>query len=248
MGDLGSTDATSGGGRSAGARRLSLSRLAALLAPASLLAACDPPPIRYKMTVEVETPEGLRIGSAVREVRYHPDKGGWFPLGESRSHFSFKGEAVAVDVGRGQTLFALLSNGPGSSDFAGRIPEWLLGYGKGQKPTAESVELYPTSPPPPFTPNGGIFMPKLVRFRDTREPTSVEAVKPDALAESFGPGVKLKRITVQATGEPLTAGIGTRLTWLGIHPETRLDKDYLGSANPNTSQRLSYGDFRRGTT
>lgn len=64
----------------------------------------------YKMTVEVETPDGLRPGSSVREVIYTedliakyliklPDAG----VVSVRQH----GEAVAVDLPGGQTLFAL---------------------------------------------------------------------------------------------------------------------------------------------
>ena len=61
---------------------------------------------RYKMTVTVETPEGIKTGSAVREVhvRTEPDI-----LPEAATmHFSVKGEAVVVDLGHGKYLFAVM--------------------------------------------------------------------------------------------------------------------------------------------
>src|SRR4051812_20640408 len=62
---------------------------------------------RYKMTVEVETPEGVRTGSAVREVRYQPGGGGW--IAQSRPQWYLRGEAVAVDLPGGRTLYALMA-------------------------------------------------------------------------------------------------------------------------------------------
>jgi hypothetical protein len=61
----------------------------------------------------------------------------------------------------------------------------------------------------------------LVRFRDIADPTSVEKVDPDNLAASFGEGVKLRRITVQLTDDPVTTGIEKRLGWLRSVGEER---------------------------
>ena len=66
----------------------------------------------------------------------------------------------------------------------------------------------------------GPFPPTIVRFRDIADPKSVEQVDPDDLAKSFGPGVKLKSLTVQMTDEPVTTGIEKRLGWLAGHPQT----------------------------
>jgi hypothetical protein len=68
--------------------------------------------IRYKMTVEVETPEGIRTGSAVREISMvsRPKR-----MGESNdTHVRLeKGEAVVVDLGQRGVLFVLMSIGGG---------------------------------------------------------------------------------------------------------------------------------------
>ena len=57
----------------------------------------------------------------------------------------------------------------------------------------------------------------LVTFADRDDPTSVARVDPDDLAASFGEGVKLRRITVQLTDDPVTSGIEERLGWLTEH-------------------------------
>src|SRR4051812_10059597 len=62
----------------------------------------------YKMTVTVETPEGIKTGSAVRAVTVH-----LVPRLSLEVHptIEVKGEAVAVDLGRRGVLFALMRGG-----------------------------------------------------------------------------------------------------------------------------------------
>lgn len=73
-----------------------------------LLSACDSgsATYHYKLTVEVQTPEGLRTGSSIIEVRTSPS-GSLQPGGIVSK---VRGEAVAVDLGPRGTLFALLSS------------------------------------------------------------------------------------------------------------------------------------------
>ena len=48
--------------------------------------------------------------------------------------------------------------------------------------------------------------PLLVTFTDITDPTTVKQVNPTNLAATFGPGVSLKRITLEITDEPVTEG------------------------------------------
>jgi hypothetical protein len=87
--------------------------------------------------------------------------------------------------------------------------------------------------------------PQLVHFRDVRDPKSVAAVDPAHLDAAFGPGVRLKRITVQVTGDPVTRGIEGRLGWLGAYPEPSLNPNH-GPTDYTISATLHHGDFRQG--
>lgn len=73
--------------------------------------------LRYRLTIEVETPQGVRSGSSVIEVRgvRNPD---WVNIEGRGTRASFRGEAVAVDLPHGKTLFALLRSEGGTSDAA----------------------------------------------------------------------------------------------------------------------------------
>lgn len=92
-----------------------------------------------------------------------------------------------------------------------------------------------------------------MRFRDVGNPHTVEEVNPDNLAASFGPGVHLKALTVQLTGEPVTLGIRDRLPWLNdtsigfykakIDPATGRE---LSVSVTGVEHKLTYQDFVRG--
>src|SRR3979411_3029568 len=58
---------------------------------------------KYRLTVEVETPEGVKSASGVMAV--HPDRG--YSRG---GHTRTKGNAVFVDLGGGKNLLALLAH------------------------------------------------------------------------------------------------------------------------------------------
>ncbi len=187
--------------------------LAAIVPLALALGGCgSTEKFRYKMIVEVETPQGVRSGYAVREIvlRRSPN----VPmLGADRGSINVRGEAVAVDIAPGKTLFALLTGRHGDVDYAGtgmmaifRVMDRVPGRKGGPH------ELWPNVPTirEPITNP----LPMLVRFGDMADPTSVERVEPGALAAVFGPGVKLKRISVSATTEAVTTGIGKRARWL----------------------------------
>jgi hypothetical protein len=208
---------------------------------AALLGACGVSggtEYRYKLTVEVETPEGMRSGFAVRQVNWAA--GRKLTQEADTSSMSHKGEAVMVDLPNGQTLFALMS--PDGQETP------MLAFGSArQTPATEGVLKVLTPPTQPDDYRGHAGYPRLVRFQNINDPKIVEKVDPADLSASFGAGYRLKRITAQIVDEPITKGLGTRLEWLGIYPEPGLDNDFRPNTNLNltAAQRLRHGDFQR---
>ena len=187
-----------------------------LLAGAVLLSRCGGrKEYRYKMTVEVETPQGVKSGSSVWAIMPYETNS----LVGPQAAVDFRGEAVVVDIAPGQSLFALLTSADGDPDYAKQLPGRALGSRfladeDDDVQWCDSADLYPSAPK-----TVGLArtnpLPKLVTFRDMRDPASVQKVEPGALDTAFGPGVKLRRIILQATDEDVTTGIGERLVWLG---------------------------------
>ncbi|MCB1592103.1 MAG: hypothetical protein KDI90_06585 [Alphaproteobacteria bacterium] len=189
----------------------------------------------YRITIEVETPEGLKAGSAVRQVKaFRP-----MALNPDVPNIKYLvlGEAVVVDLGERGVLFSIIR--PRSYEeffnafpFNGTDQHKKLEFYNNIK-LGEKAELKST-------------LPRLVMFRDLHEPISVVGVDVDNMGEVFGQGVNLKSITIEKTNDPVTYGdVRKKLTWLSDYYDKRLDSSRVGwldSSNP-TANSLSAGAF-----
>ena len=166
-----------------------------------------------KLTVTVSTPGGEVSGSSVVAVSWTKNffSGGW---GGALFHLTMRGDATTVDLGGGQFLFALLayehSQEPHST---GVIPLKLLGDEKLYWSTDSFKKVQAARGRGPIALPRKLY-PRFLRFRDIKDPTTAELVDPDNLAKSFGPGVRLVRVTIEITDEAVTRGIRKILPWL----------------------------------
>ena len=221
------------------------------------------PTYRYRLTVEVETPEGLKSGSSVIEVSTAVAGRSSIPTPGAVSH-RVKGEAVTVDLGTRGLLFALLRS-EGDSDWATnvvyrlspKVPSVYDANGKFDNERDLEAQFAamlkhrePIELPRTFPPVGHLVdqpaRPLLVRFRDITDPKMVEKVDPDNLAKSFGDGVKLRRVTVQLSDEPVTSGIEKRFSWWNDYRDRHFDGTSASSEDLTTDKimaHLSSGDF-----
>jgi hypothetical protein len=203
---------------------LSFAVLALLAVPLEARAGLFSDSWRYKMTVEVETPEGLKTGSAVREVTT-TRLGGLINPQMGSVKVQVQGEAVAVDLGKRGILFALMdSDGsyhavydafPAPPQFnKGTVSKYYKSLGNA-KATLKVLQ-YPT----------------FVFFRDQNDPKTIQNVRvpndprTDAIRKedpyrpivdierAFGKGVAIKDVTLEITKEPVTWGIEKYLPWV----------------------------------
>ncbi|NFV79476.1 hypothetical protein [Magnetospirillum aberrantis] len=188
---------------------------------------------KQKITVEVETPEGVKRASSVIHHRLdHYD--GWWVFPEARrasSHYT--GEAVVLEVSPGRYLFALLNGTPDVFPifFPGEAPVKIADR-------FATLRAARTVPPKLY--------PLLVTFGDLADPTSVQRVDPADLAATFGPGVRLKSITLEITDEPVTEGrVEKVLGWLDDVWPNQLDgqKYETIKAENRFANSLSTGNF-----
>jgi hypothetical protein len=164
-----------------------------------------------RLTVEVEKPESAVSGSSVGIVRkalnhYIPGRG-------TVAVSSFRGEAAFVEVAPGQYLFALIS---GADDWARHVFAEEIGLAGRKARTSEydawTQALADLRKEKAFPPER---YPLLVTFEDINDPASVKRVDPDDLAAMFGPGHRLKAVTLEITDDPVTEGkIEKVLGWI----------------------------------
>ena len=195
------------------------------LGPVALLAAIyigdqiriNRPGHKYRLTVEVETPEGRKSASGVMAV--HPDRS--YSRG---GHTRTVGDAVYVDLGGGKNLVALLAHIDKNLELDGINYVALRAYlATGGKRVAFNEMNRQTG----IVPVTGALIPVLATFADPANPATARQVSPDDAEAALGKGYRLHSISAEvvpngfwpldfggALGEPVTRGIQLRLPWL----------------------------------
>jgi hypothetical protein len=198
----------------------------------------------YRITVEIETPEGIKTGSAVRRLvakkTYH--MGFASEVITSRVH----GEAVPVDLGERGVVFLLATSVGVKSVFhdgKSMRPDQELAFYRGLK-VGDKAELK-------------TGLPTFVMFTDMDDPKSVRLVKGyrfnvktqkqdqvDDFEELLGKGVRLKSVTVEITNDDVTWEIENWLPWLN-----GLNGHYLhgGMTSRKAPLGLHAGNFKTGS-
>ena len=173
---------------------------------------------KYRLTVEVETPAGIKSGSSV--VSVHPDRG--YSRG---GHTTTRGDAVFVDLGGGKNLVALLAHLDKTVDLDAINYVALRAYrAAGRNPAFNEMSAMTG-----VVPVTGELIPVLVTFADASDPATARTVPPGDLAAALGKGFQLHGISVEVVpngfwpldfggplGEPVTRGIAAKLPRLKV--------------------------------
>ena len=185
---------------------------------------------RYRLTIEVDTPQGVKSGSSVIGTTLqnnHDIK--WAPPEARKFTATTRGEAVFVDLDDGKHIIALLAMGKAADDD----PEFrtIAPGSLGVRPY-EPTEVFPAiakaSAAKVTVSVPGSLIPTLVLLEDLSDPWSARVISPDDFETFFGPGYKIRDATVEfvsagawpfnemgLTGQPITTDIGKKLPWLG---------------------------------
>lgn len=188
---------------------------------------------RYRMTVTVETPEGIKTGSAVRQIKVTE---GFKFAPEMTPSIELTGEAVVVDLGKRGVLFGTMyGSSGGGDDYAWRLPFDTFPYPRhGTPKEQEEFKSYFKHAKAVLD---GANYPYFFYFKDLNVPKTMEQVYKgqyrwekdkegrftggkhveavtDKMAEVFGSGVRIKEVTIEMTDDPVTWEIEKWLPWL----------------------------------
>jgi hypothetical protein len=201
---------------------------------------------RYKLTLAVNTPDGVKRGSSVTEWDF------WEVSIPARgTPHRLRGEALYLDLGPGKRpLIALLTSHLHEKPHQGVIWDWprhnLLDrlYGRPSNDSAfmdEIARLGRMRGPRKINPDD---LPDLVTFASVSDPKSVIEVGPNDLQATLGQGITWNEITFEMTDEPITKGIELKLPWINAYFQNnfRLDGTAYGSSR-KLANMLSWSDF-----
>jgi hypothetical protein len=199
---------------------------------------------RYKLTLAVNTPDGVKRGSSVVEVVF-----GKVSIPERGIMHKLRGQALYLDLGPGaKPLIALLTSH--LHPKYGKDIRWSRDGGPTLRLMSSLYGIPPSGDVPriarlrgsrEITPND---LPDLVTFADIHNPKTVIEVDANNLQATFGPEVSWNEITLESTDEPITTGIAARLPWIPAYHHLMLDGDtsHLGYKN-TLANTLSTFDF-----
>jgi hypothetical protein len=171
---------------------------------------------KYRLTVEVETPGGVKSASGIMAV--HPDRS-YSRGGRTRT----RGDAVFVDLGGGKNLLALLAHIDNKSlDLDAMNYVALRAYNA----AGRKVSFNEMSRTTGVVPVKGALVPVLVTFADLSDPGTAHVVPPDQMEATLGKGFRVGSISAEVVpnglwpldfggplGEPVTRGIEAKLPW-----------------------------------
>lgn len=224
------------------------------------------PSYRYRLTVQIETPQGLRTGSSVIEVQTIKDGALSLTGGGAGGDVVYRvnGQAVAVDLPNGKTLFALLRSDwdrdwaatvlalqvsyPTEQEVAVRAParKWNpdLNFEMWMERVVATREVFVLPRFRRLGPDRVSAWPMFAQFRDPRDPRSIQQVDADHLPIAFGPGYAVHRITINRTDDPVTDSLLERLP----KPDSKGFFNSDGKLRANTLKEYIFGidDFSRG--
>ncbi|MEY9524039.1 hypothetical protein ABIF70_005180 [Bradyrhizobium japonicum] len=203
---------------------------------------------RYKLTIALNTPQGVKRGTVVAQVTFWDVS---FPA-QGTMH-KLDGQALYLDLGPGtRPLIALLTNrlhrkyddeirwtgeaGPGTR---------LILRAYGQPSSREFMDDVPRVARlrglRKISPND---LPDLVTFADMADPSSVIEVDRNDLQASLGANITWNEVAIESTDEPITRGIDKNLPWIPTYFQNnlRLDRSSL-TGKQAIANRLSWWDF-----
>lgn len=204
-----------------------ISKWAGLLGLLALLVVGDRirinrPGHKYRLTVEVTTPDGIKTGSGILAVV--PDRN--YNHG---GRTTMRGEAVFVDLGqdgaKGKNLVALLVHRQDARlDFDDINYVALRAYGAARGNRISFSDIHRQTG---VVPVQGDLVPVLVSFGDPNDPSTARLVAADHAETVLGEGYAIRGLTAEvvpngfwpvdfggALGEPVTRGIDAKLPWL----------------------------------
>ncbi|MCC8940912.1 hypothetical protein H8A99_31860, partial [Bradyrhizobium sp. Arg68] len=142
---------------------------------------------KYRLSVEVETPGGIKSASGVLAV--HPDRG--YSRG---GHTRTAGDAVYVDLGGGKNLVALLAHLDKAIDLDDINYVALRAYGAAR---GDRISFSAMSSQTGVVPVTEKLIPVLVTFADPADPGSARAVLPEDSEAALGQGYRLHGLTAE---------------------------------------------------
>lgn len=201
---------------------------------------------RLDVTFEVDGKQVTGSGVQKLEVRRT------IPIiGAKQASWNVSGEAIAVDLPRRRTVFVLLAQPTVDGHFTYSVQgryDFLVVEACGLAEKRDNLSWAA------FVRLVGRVsgtceiqfkdLPVMVFFEDENDPSTVQRVHPDNMKTPFGHEVRFVSASLTIVDDPVSSGLGKRLSWLSSYPEPGLG-DRSKRINNKFLAALRHGHFRK---
>lgn len=212
--------------------------------------------VRYRLSVDVQTPQGSKTGSSIVEARFGFEPTLFGLIAGTKS--SLVGEALFVDLDNGRNIVVTLTNRGSGRDGSKvprekqalnglTIPLAIFGIPSHDRQKTPKSILGAKSTGPKNIPVQRL--PLIVTFTDLADPGSVVRIDPTNIGAFFGPGYSLAGAKIEIVDEPFLWSIERYLTWLEqLHKSgARLNGNTTSTVtSTDLADELGVGDFKVG--
>ena len=177
------------------------------------------PAHKYRLTVEVETPEGRKSASGVLAV--HPDRS--YPAAARPARWAMPFSSISGRARTSSRCWRMSTTTSSYSTTSTTSPCAPIRPLRGKRVSFNAMSALTG-----IVPVTGELVPVLVTFADPADPASARAVAPDDAEAVFGKGYRLQGMTAEVVpngfwpldfggvlGEPVSRAIAAKLPWLG---------------------------------
>jgi hypothetical protein len=189
--------------------------------------------LRYKITVEIETPEGIKTGSAVWEIRVWRNLVGVLPEANEVT-YKISGEAAIVDLGDNKIVLAL----PNYFRFLD-----AFSISRKNKASLSSLKQLQLGEEREIEFNNY----SLILFSDKNNPRSIATLTDKNIDNKLGTNLKIRKIRMTITDEAITWGeVRRHLKWFDTQRISlgRWNPDYPDPANYIQNYSLIKGEMK----
>ncbi len=217
--------------------------------------------LKYRLTINIDTPEGVKSGSTVQEIFYPPadSENIYNPYNQGVP----RGEAAYIDMGQRGTVFAIMQDPANARNRIFGLMTTVfptVPIIHDQSRYQEVLQHYhdlrgvkDEVPPEHY--------PMFVHFRDIDSPQTIELVyktkqgsrndmkqvEIDRFEEIFGQGVKIKDMTLEMTDDPHEWKISSKLRWIENMSEEDVTRALREAKPPvHITNGIGYYIFRQG--
>lgn len=168
---------------------------------------------RFKISIAIETPTGIKRGSSVVEVNEN--------LRRSPTYFDYRGTAVSIAISPTDTMYGILVGEDESNNYVQNLYNVIK---SNQNSKHLNINIFPKY-------KYSDTIPMFLSFSNRHDPSSAHIIERLENGSKLENNTKLKEISISFSNEKIDRSIEDQLDWIRIYRRNRRNFNVPGANN-----------------